>query len=150
MSELPFWQTHSLEQMTDQQWESVCDGCGQCCLNKLQDAVTDEIYFTNVACNQLDLQTCRCSHYQQRFELEPDCIKLDRDNLKTFVWLPATCSYRLLAEGNTLPVWHPLRQGNSEMMHSQRISVRHIAVHEHEVQNWEDHIISQQPVPGNL
>ncbi len=148
MSERPFWQRLSLEQMTDQQWESVCDGCGQCCLNKLQDAETDVIYFTNVACNQLDLTSCRCSNYPQRFQLEPDCIKLDRENLKTFFWLPKTCGYRLLAEGKSLPIWHPLRQGNSTMMHSRRISVRHIAVHENEVQNWEDHIIAQQAAPS--
>lgn len=84
----PFWETRRLEEMTDEEWESVCDGCGQCCLNKLQDADTDEIYFTNVACNLLNIKSCRCRHYENRFEYEPDCIKLTRENLPTFSWLP--------------------------------------------------------------
>ncbi|QGX91367.1 YcgN family cysteine cluster protein [Tatumella sp. TA1] len=141
MTMLPFWQTKNLEQMSDSEWESVCDGCGQCCLNKLQDADTDEIYFTNVACNLLNIKTCQCRHYDNRFAYEPDCIKLTRDNLPTFSWLPRTCSYRLLAEGQDLPAWHPLKVGSAKAMHTQRISVRHIAVRESEVRNWEDHII---------
>ncbi|VDZ78508.1 putative cytoplasmic protein [Salmonella bongori] len=90
------------------EWESLCDGCGQCCLHKLMDEDTDEIYFTNVACRQLNIKTCQCRHYERRFEFEPDCIKLTRDNLPDFEWLPMTCAYRLLAEGQTLPAWHPL------------------------------------------
>ncbi|GLR09151.1 hypothetical protein COO59_02995 [Mixta theicola] len=143
MTETPFWQEKSLEQMTDEEWESLCDGCGQCCLNKLQDADTDEIYFTNVACNQLNIKTCQCRNYERRFEYEEDCIKLTRDNLPTFSWLPASCAYRLLAEGKTLPVWHPLRSGSRAAMHAARISVRHIAVRESEVRDWEDHIINR-------
>ncbi len=139
----PFWETRRLEEMTDEQWESVCDGCGQCCLNKLQDADTDEIYFTNVACNLLNIKSCRCRHYENRFEYEPDCIKLTRENLPTFSWLPRTCSYRLLAEGKPLPAWHPLITGSAKEMHANRISVRYIAVRESEVQNWEDHIIDR-------
>lgn len=141
MTTLHFWQTKSLEQMSDSEWESVCDGCGQCCLNKLQDADTDEIYFTNVACNLLNIKSCQCRHYENRFDYEPDCIKLTRENLPTFSWLPRTCSYRLLAEGKDLPAWHPLRAGSAKAMHAERISVRHIAVRESEVRNWEDHII---------
>lgn len=141
MSELPFWQRKSLEQMTDAEWESLCDGCGQCCLNKLQDEESDEIYFTNVACDQLNIKTCGCKNYERRFEYEPDCIKLTRTNLPTFSWLPWTCAYRLLAEGKPLPAWHPLRSGSKTAMHAQRISVRHIAVRESEVIDWEDHII---------
>ncbi|WP_311791053.1 MULTISPECIES: YcgN family cysteine cluster protein [Pantoea] len=143
MSELPFWQTKRLDQMNDDEWESLCDGCGQCCLNKLQDADTDEIYFTNVACNQLNIKTCQCRNYERRFEYEEDCIKLTRENMTQFNWLPRTCAYRLLGEGKALPAWHPLLSGSKSAMHSQRISVRYIAVRESEVRDWEDHIIDR-------
>ncbi len=143
MTEQPFWQTKRLDQMNDAEWESLCDGCGQCCLNKLQDADTDEIYFTNVACNQLNIKTCQCRNYERRFELEEDCIKLTRENLTSFEWLPRTCAYRLLGEGGTLPAWHPLVAGSKKAMHAQRISVRFIAVRESEVRDWEDHIIDR-------
>ncbi|PKH26888.1 hypothetical protein CIG19_03600 [Enterobacterales bacterium CwR94] len=142
MTEIPFWQQKTLEQMSDDEWESLCDGCGQCCLNKLQDADTDEVYFTNVACNQLNIHSCQCRNYERRFELEEDCLKLTRENLPTFSWLPPSCAYRLLAEGKGLPVWHPLRTGSKKAMHAERISVRHIAVRESEVENWEDHILN--------
>jgi uncharacterized cysteine cluster protein YcgN (CxxCxxCC family) len=140
---LPFWRTKTLSEMTDQEWESLCDGCGQCCLNKLIDADTDEIYFTNVACNQLNIKTCQCRNYSRRFEFEPDCIKLTRDNLTSFEWLPLTCAYRLLGEGKTLAEWHPLISGSKSAMHAARISVRHIAVPESQMTEWEDHIINR-------
>jgi len=143
MTDTPFWQHKRLAQMSDEEWESLCDGCGQCCLNKLQDADTDEIYFTNVACNQLNIKTCQCRNYERRFELEEDCIKLTRETLTTFDWLPRTCAYRLLGEGKPLPAWHPLRAGSKKEMHAQRISVRYIAVRESEVRDWEDHIIDR-------
>jgi len=143
MTEIPFWRQKSLEQMSDEEWESLCDGCGQCCLNKLQDADTDEIYFTNVACNQLNIKTCQCRNYERRFEMEEGCIKLTRENLTTFSWLPPSCAYRLLGEGKGLPQWHPLRAGNKAAMHSARISVRHIAVRESQVRDWEEHIINR-------
>ncbi|MDR5610642.1 MULTISPECIES: YcgN family cysteine cluster protein [unclassified Arsenophonus] len=137
-----FWQRKTLEQMTDEEWESLCDGCGQCCMHKLLDTDTDEIYFTNVACDQLDLKSCQCKNYAERFRYEPDCIKLTRDNLTTFRWLPNTCAYRLIAEGKPLPTWHPLKTGSKLAMHQAKISVRHIAVREIEVMDWEDHIIN--------
>ncbi len=148
MTDTPFWQYKQLEEMTNEEWESLCDGCGQCCLNKLQDAETDEIYFTNVACNQLNIKTCQCRNYERRFEYEEDCIKLTRENLPTFSWLPPACAYRLLAEKKTLPLWHPLRTGSKAAMHAQRISVRHIAVRESEVIDWEDHIINPSRLVG--
>ncbi|MGV3344386.1 YcgN family cysteine cluster protein [Enterobacteriaceae bacterium LUAb1] len=148
MTERPFWQQKTLEQMSDEEWESLCDGCGQCCLHKLQDAETDEIYFTNVACNQLNIRSCQCRHYAHRFELEEDCIKLTRDNLPTFAWLPHSCAYRLLATGQSLPEWHPLRTGSKAAMHARRISVRYIAVHESEVTDWEEHILSAPVNPA--
>lgn len=137
-----FWQRKTLEQMTNEEWESLCDGCGQCCMHKLLDADTDEIYFTNVACDQLDLKSCQCKNYAERFRYEPDCIKLTRDNLITFRWLPNTCTYRLIAEGKPLPAWHPLKTGSKLAMHQAKISVRHIAIREIEVMDWEDHIIN--------
>lgn len=90
MSDVPFWQSKTLDEMSDAEWESLCDGCGQCCLHKLMDEDTDEIYFTNVACRQLNIKTCQCRNYERRFEFEPDCIKLTRENLPTFEWLPMT------------------------------------------------------------
>ena len=137
MSDQPFWQTKRLEQMDDAEWESLCDGCGQGCRNKLQDADTD------VACNQLNIKTCQCRNYERRFEYEEDCIKLTRENLTTFNWLPRTCAYRLLGEGKALPAWPPLLAGSKKAMHAQRISVRYIAVRESEVRDWEDHIIDR-------
>ncbi|HFP8670063.1 TPA: YcgN family cysteine cluster protein [Providencia stuartii] len=143
MMSQPFWQVKTLDEMTDDEWESLCDGCGQCCLHKLMDEDTDEIYFTNVACNQLNIKTCQCKHYEDRFSYEADCIKLNRYNLETFEWLPYTCAYRLLLEGKTLPAWHPLKTGSKAAMHSERISVRHIAVREKDVVDWEDHIMNR-------
>ncbi|CRL45342.1 hypothetical protein SGGMMB4_02988 [Sodalis glossinidius str. 'morsitans'] len=143
MPERSFWQTKTLAEMSDEEWESLCDGCGRCCLNKLIDADTDEIYFTNVACDQLNLKTCQCRHYANRFAYEPDCIKLTRKNLATFNWLPPTCAYRLHSEGKPLPYWHPLLSGSKSAMHGERISVRHIAVRESEVIDWEDHILNK-------
>ncbi|SQD03247.1 putative cytoplasmic protein YcgN [Escherichia coli] len=143
MSDVPFWQSKTLDEMSDAEWESLCDGCGQCCLHKLMDEDTDEIYFTNVACRQLNIKTCQCRNYERRFEFEPDCIKLTRENLPTFEWLPMTCAYRLLAEGKDLPAWHPLLTGSKAAMHGERISVRHIAVKESEVIDWQDHILNK-------
>lgn len=143
MTDVFFWQHKTLADMSDEEWESLCDGCGQCCLNKLIDEDSNEIYFTNVACNQLNIQSCQCNNYQRRFELEPDCIKLTRENLTSFVWLPLTCAYRLLQEKKTLPKWHPLLSGSKSAMHRERISVRNIAVPESQMTTWEDHIINK-------
>lgn len=141
MTTAPFWQQKTLSEMSNEEWESLCDGCGQCCLHKLQDEDTDEIYFTNVACNLLDIKTCQCRHYARRFDYEEDCIKLTRENLSTFAWLPPTCAYRLIRDGKPLPDWHPLVAGSKRAMHAARISVRYIAVRESEVRDWEEHIM---------
>jgi uncharacterized cysteine cluster protein YcgN (CxxCxxCC family) len=146
MTQAFFWQEKTLVEMSDEEWESLCDGCGQCCLNKLIDEETGEMYFTNVACNQLNIKTCQCRHYQHRFDYEKTCIKLTRENLHTFNWLPETCAYRLLSEGKNLFSWHPLVSGTRAFMHAKRISVRYIAVHESEVVDWQDHIIHPVPV----
>lgn len=139
----PFWENKTLDEMTDEEWEHLCDGCGQCCLNKLMDEDTDEILYTNVACNQLDSTTCLCRHYEDRFKYEPDCIKLTRENLLTIVWLPKTCTYRYFWEHQRLPNWHPLITGNSNLMHKKRISVKNRVVYEKDVIHWEHHIIRE-------
>ncbi|MBA1333239.1 hypothetical protein QQ73_19990, partial [Candidatus Endoriftia persephone str. Guaymas] len=106
---IPFWRSKPLEQLSASEWELLCDGCAKCCLQKLEDAETREIYFTNVACDLLDLDSCRCSRYQERSTLVPSCITLTSKDLDDPYWLPSTCAYRLLAEGAELPSWHPLR-----------------------------------------
>lgn len=139
---LPFWQAKTLEEMTDKEWESLCDGCAQCCLHKLIDADTDVIYYTNVACNQLNIETCSCKNYEIRFDLAEDCIKLTREKVDEFEWLPTTCAYRLVSEGKDIPAWHPLKVKTKSLMHANRITVTHMAVPESSVVNWEDHILN--------
>ena len=143
MSEQPFWQQKTLDDMSDAEWESLCDGCGQCCLHKLMDEDTDEIYFTNVACRQLNIKTCQCRNYARRFEYEPDCIKLTRENLPTFEWLPPTCAYRLVSEGKDLPLWHHLVCGDPDAVHHERISQSGRMLSEGSVpeDDWEDYLI---------
>ena len=126
-----------------QEWESLCDGCARCCLNKLEDWDTGEIYWTNVACQLLDHDTCRCKDYENRQSLMPDCIQLTRKKIAELSWLPPTCAYRLLDEGNDLPVWHPLLTGNSDAMHEAGISVRGrvIAEDDMDAEDLENHIV---------
>jgi len=144
MTEPAFWQQKTLPEMTNEEWEALCDGCGQCCLHKLIDEDTDEIYFTNVACNQLNIKSCQCRNYERRFTLEEDCIKLTRENLTTFDWLPPTCAYRLIGEGKPLFPWHPLlNKASKSAMHTAQISVRYIAVREDDVEDWQDHILNK-------
>lgn len=119
-----FWQVLSLEEMSRAQWESLCDGCGRCCLHKIEDEDTNEIYFTDVACHYLDEQTCQCPHYDKRQTLVPECLTIYPDWGDKFAWLPKTCAYRLLSEGKDLPVWHPLVSGNAQTVHLAGISVR--------------------------
>jgi len=107
----PFWKTTPLGQMNRKQWESLCDGCGRCCLEKLRDGDTDELFFTNVACKQLDLRNCRCKDYKHRQQIVPDCVQLSPRNIRRLDWLPETCGYRLVAEGRDLHWWHPLVSG---------------------------------------
>ena len=119
-----FWQVLSLEEMSRAQWESLCDGCGRCCLHKIEDEDTNEIYFTDVACHYLDEQTCQCPHYDKRQTLVPECLTIYPDWGDKFAWLPKTCAYRLLSDGKDLPVWHPLVSGNAQTVPLAGISVR--------------------------
>ncbi len=142
-STAPFWKTTPLERMSRAQWESVCDGCGLCCLQKLEDEHTGRIYYTNVACRLLDPQTCRCSDYAHRRLRVSDCIELTPQTISDYRWLPETCSYRLLAEGRGLPDWHHLVCGDRDAVHRAGISYAGRMISEDEVHedDWEDHII---------
>ena len=124
-----FWQEKPLFQMTAAEWESLCDGCARCCLHKLEDEDTGEVFFTSIACRLLDIQSCRCSRYSERSKLVADCLDL-MDGFTQFHWLPSTCAYRLLAEGKDLPDWHPLVCGDVGRVHEAGISVQTFAVAE--------------------
>jgi uncharacterized cysteine cluster protein YcgN (CxxCxxCC family) len=146
IDDLPFWKRKSLEQMTDSEWESLCDGCGRCCLVKLEDADdSSRTYFTDVGCELLDGQTCRCSDYAHRTKKVTDCVRLTPRNVRKIVWLPPTCAYRLLADGHDLYWWHPLVSGDRDTVHSAGISVRgKVKADERDVPDadLEDHIVN--------
>ncbi len=129
----PFWETKSLSQMTAEEWESLCDGCGRCCLNKLEDEDTGKVYFTNVSCRLLDLQTCRCSNYAKRKTLMPDCMILHAGHKAALAVMPSTCAYRLLQQGKPLPDWHPLISGRAESVIEAGISVKDKVVSEEHI-----------------
>ncbi|WP_416899527.1 MAG: YcgN family cysteine cluster protein [Minwuia sp.] len=146
LRESRFWETVGLADMTNEQWEALCDGCGKCCLYKLQDIDTDEIVFTNVACRLLDCHSCRCSDYPNRFEKVEDCISLGPENVGELQWLPSTCAYRLLDEGGELPEWHPLITGDANSVHRAGISVRGRVVTEDEADaDLENHVLDGEP-----
>ncbi|HEY7385052.1 MAG TPA: YcgN family cysteine cluster protein [Beijerinckiaceae bacterium] len=120
----PFWRAKSLEMMTGPEWESLCDGCGRCCLVKLEDEDTGQIEYTDVACTLLDGDSCRCRDYPNRQGKVADCVRLTPAAVRSLSWLPPTCAYRLVAHGQDLPWWHPLVSGSAETVHSAGISVR--------------------------
>ena len=140
----PFWNTKTLEEMTTKEWESLCDGCGRCCLHKLEDIDTGLYFYTNVACRLLDQETCRCKDYPNREELVKGCLVLSPADHAHYNWLPTTCAYRRLANGMDLEWWHPLVSGDPVTVHQARISVRSRTVSENNVrkEQLEDHIIS--------
>ena len=141
-----FWERYPLAGLSKREWEALCDGCGKCCLHKLEDPDTQEVAFTRVACRLLDDETCRCSQYESRKTFVPDCVVLTPKNIhKNAYWMPETCAYRLLAEGRPLEWWHPLVSGNPETVHEAGVSVRGRTVPEFEVdeEEWEDHIIEE-------
>lgn len=128
-----FWEKKTLSQMSPSEWESLCDGCGKCCLNKIIDDDTEELHFTSVACKLLHTKSCKCKKYEQRFKLVKDCVKVSLDDIDQFHWLPANCAYRLLVEDKPLPVWHPLLTGSQSAMHKGGFSVRGKIISEEKV-----------------
>jgi len=144
-----FWKTKTLRQMTRQEWESLCDGCGQCCLHKLENANTGEIALTDVACRYLDLQTCRCGDYANRAANVPDCVRLTPGKATMLRWLPETCAYRLVARNEDLAWWHPLVSGDPNTVHEAGISVRAKVVSEDKVTDLERHVIDWINGPGH-
>ncbi len=143
-----FWEKVPLQRMTPAEWEALCDGCGKCCLNKLEDPDTGEVALTRVACKLLDDETCRCTRYDIRHQIVPECITMTPASLREHAyWLPETCAYRLLAEGRPLPGWHPLVTGDPDSVHRAGVSVRRMTVPEFEVDvdEWEEFII-EEPV----
>ena len=121
---VPFWRRKKLSEMSQAEWESLCDGCGRCCLNKLTDADTAETVYTDVGCKLLDDKTCRCRDYANRQAKVRDCVRLTWRNVRRLTWLPPTCAYRIVANGGDLPWWHPLVSGSQETVHEAGISVR--------------------------
>jgi uncharacterized cysteine cluster protein YcgN (CxxCxxCC family) len=141
-----FWERYPLKKLSPKEWEALCDGCGKCCLNKLEDADTGEVELTRVACRLLDGQTCRCTQYPIRKQFVPECIVLTPKNISSHAyWMPQTCAYRLLYEGRPLHPWHPLISGRAESVHEAGVSVQGWSVPEFEVDedDWEDHIIEE-------
>jgi len=142
-SSLPFWQTTALDQMSPQQWESLCDGCAQCCAHKLEDQETNEIFYTNVVCQYLDTQQCRCNVYPERQQKVPDCIQITPQNAGTLSWIPDSCAYKRLAKGQSLPDWHPLITGNSDSAILANMSVSGKVISEDDIneEDMEDFIV---------
>jgi uncharacterized cysteine cluster protein YcgN (CxxCxxCC family) len=150
MDEVPFWRRKSLAEMTSAEWESLCDGCGRCCLNKLEDEDTGRVYYTDVGCRLLDGTTCRCKDYEHRSDEVEDCVQLSPDNVATLKWLPPSCAYRLLAHGRDLYWWHPLVSGDPDSVHVAGVSVRgRVALSETEIdlEDYEDRIVNW---PGRM
>ena len=137
-----FWKKIPMEALTKEQWESLCDGCAKCCLNKLEDEETGELWYTNVVCNLLDLETCSCSDYPNRSIRVPECVTLTPENSRELYWMPSTCAYRLLAEGKELPEWHPLVSGDplSILRAGQTVCGR--VIHEKDADDLENHLIT--------
>ena len=137
-----FWEK-PLASLSRAEWEALCDGCGKCCLHKLEDADTGEVQATNIACTLLDRHSCRCTNYRGRRAYVPDCLRLTADNVGRFAWLPTTCAYRLRAEGKDLPEWHYLICGDREAVHAAGMSARGWTVSEDQAGDIEHHLVDR-------
>lgn len=142
-TEQPFWLHKTLNEMTTEQWESLCDGCGLCCMVRLEDEDTGEIALTSLCCSYLDRLSCKCTDYSNRSRNVPACLTLTPAMVSTLSWLPKTCAYRLIDEGKPLYSWHPLISGNAESVHHSKISKRDILLSEKDIpeEDFEDYII---------
>jgi uncharacterized cysteine cluster protein YcgN (CxxCxxCC family) len=143
-----YWETVPLKKMTAPEWEALCDGCGKCCLNKIEYEGTGEVEFTRVACRLLDGMTCRCSSYDNRHQFVPECVRLSPKTIaKVAYWLPKTCAYKLLHDGEPLPDWHPLVTGDPDSTHKAGMSVKGWTVPETEVdeEDWDQYVIEERP-----
>ena len=138
MARQPFWRTKTLAQMSREEWESLCDGCGRCCLVRFEDEETGEVIPTRVACRLLDVHTCACTNYPRRRRYVPDCIKLTPGKIDELTWMPASCAYRRLHEGRDLAAWHPLVSGDPSSVHRAGISVGGKVVSETALADVED------------
>ena len=140
MASRPFWETKSLKEMTPREWESLCDGCGLCCLIRFEDEDTGEIIPTRVHCRLFDSESCACSNYADRKRHVPDCIKLTPQNVSTLKWMPLSCAYRRVNEGRGLADWHPLISGDPESVHRAGVSIRGETVSEETLEDSDDAI----------
>ncbi len=142
LTDTPFWEK-PIETLKRDEWEALCDGCGKCCLHKVEDEDTGRIYPTNVACKLLDLESCRCADYRHRRTHVPDCIRLTQRTIDNYPWLPSTCAYVLRASGKPLPDWHYLVCGDRDAVHRAGISVKGRAISELHAGPLENHIVEQ-------
>ncbi len=141
-TEAPFWHTTPLSAMSREQWESLCDGCGRCCLHKVEDADTGQVHYTEVACRLLNIGTAKCKNYLTRWDHVPDCVELSPVAMKHIGWLPSTCAYRVLSEGKPLAWWHPLVSGDPDSIHRAGISVRGRVITESKADLLDYHIVT--------
>ncbi len=139
--EVPFWHEKTLTEMNAQEWESLCDGCARCCLEKLEDSDTLVVSYTDIGCGLLDVHECRCTNYSERKRFMPDCERLTPSNIPFLKWMPSTCAYKLLSEGKDLPDWHPLVSGDPDSVHKAGMSIRGRAVPAEDAGDLEDHIV---------
>lgn len=140
---MSFWETKTLREMDRAEWESLCDGCGKCCIHKLEDEETGALMATNVACRLLDRRTGRCTDYKHRRAYVPECVRLTPEKLDQLDWLPSTCAYLLLHEGKPLPEWHPLITGDPESVHQAGQSVRGWTISEVDAGDLEHHLVDR-------
>jgi uncharacterized cysteine cluster protein YcgN (CxxCxxCC family) len=133
---IPFWKQKTLQQMSHEEWESLCDGCALCCMHKIEDEDTGEVFYTDLACKLLDLETCQCSDYSNRVRKVPGCLQLTVHETAAFQWLPSTCAYRLIHEGKELREWHPLISGRPGSVHEAGISMLGQAVSEEDQEEY--------------
>jgi uncharacterized cysteine cluster protein YcgN (CxxCxxCC family) len=136
-----FWKKRSLNRLTKNEWEALCDGCAKCCLHRLEDEESGEVYISNIVCRYLNEEECRCSDYENRSVNVPDCVSVTPELLQDPYWLPSTCAYRLLAEGKELPDWHPLVSGTQESVETSGNSIKGRVICETEADDPEFHLV---------